>query len=682
MTNPLRDQSLLPAFSQIRPEHVVPALEEILAENTAQIQSLLDNQTEYSWENLMVPWEQIKDRLNHLWSPVSHLNSVMSQDSLRAAYKDCLPKLSTYHTQQGQNTELYQAVLSLTQRADYAHLSAEQKKVIEHTLRDFELSGVALNNEQKHRYQMMTQQLSELCNRFSDNVLDATQAWFFHTEAADTLSGLPSHALTMAAEAAKQRHLPGWVLTLDHPCYVAVMSYADNRTLRQNVYKAYITRASDQSDDVYQWDNSRIMEDILRLRHDLAQLLGFEHYAAYSLATKMAQSSEQVVNFLKQLADAALPFAQQEMQTLIEFAQKTDGLSTLAPWDIAYYSEKLRQQCYDLSQEDLRPYFPIDRVLSGMFTVIEKLYGMHVTEISGVDTWHEHVRFFGIVDSQGHLRGQFYLDLYARNGKRGGAWMDECQVRRRLPNGKIQTPVAYLVCNFSPPAGDKQALLTHDEVITLFHEFGHGLHHMLTKVEYADISGINGVPWDAVELPSQFMENWCWEKPALDLIASHHETGASLPADLLKKMLAAKNFQAGMQILRQIEFSLFDWRLHTEYKTETGIDIQAILDDVRAHYSLLPAVPYNRFQHSFSHIFAGGYAAGYYSYKWAEVLASDAFSRFEQEGIFNQEAGKAFLEHILERGGSEDAMTLFKAFRGHEPQVEPLLRHNGLLAVA
>ncbi len=679
MDNPLLATDQLPAFSQIRPEHIEPAIDQLLAENRQLLAELLQRNDRFTWDNLVEPMEDASDRLGKAWSPVSHMNAVVNSDALRAAYNACLPKLSAFATEVGQNQELYEAYRQIREGEEYARLSPAQRKVIDNALRDFRLSGVALPEKSKARYKEIAQRLSELSSKFQENLLDATDGWTKHITDVNELAGLPESALEAAREAAKQKGLDGYLLTLEFPSYFPVMTYCSNRDLRREVYEAYSTRASDTGPNAGKWDNRAIMEEILALRHEKAQLLGFNNYAELSLEPKMARSTQEVMDFLNDLAARALPRARQELAELTEFARQ-DGLAELEAWDIGYYSEKLRQQRYRISQEDLRPYFPAPRVIHGLFDVVQRLYGLTIEEVSGVDVWHPDVRFYQIRDRSGELRGQFYLDLYARAKKRGGAWMDDCRVRRRRPDGELQIPVAYLTCNFTSPVGDKPALLTHDEVQTLFHEFGHGLHHMLTRVEHAAVSGINGVPWDAVELPSQFMENWCWEREALDLFAAHYETGAKLPDELYQRMRAAKNFQSAMQMVRQLEFSLFDFRLHLEYDPSKGSRIYEILDEVREQVAVVKPPAFNRFPNSFGHIFAGGYAAGYYSYKWAEVLSADAFSRFEEEGIFNRETGQSFLTNILEQGGSRDAMELFVAFRGRQPKIDALLRHNGLAA--
>jgi oligopeptidase A len=675
MSNPLLQQPELPTFGAIKPADVEPAIDELLRRNRAAIGALCSDSDNPDWGSLVAPLEQLNDELASAWSPVSHMNSVVNNDELRQAYNACLPKLSQYWTELGQNQQLFRAFSQLSDKAQT--LDGPQRKVIENTLRDFRLSGIALPPEQQQRYAELQQQLSLLTTRFSENVLDATNAWSLLITDEARLAGLPAMALAGARQAAEARQQQGWLFTLDFPSYFAVVTHADDRELRHELYRAYMTRASDLGADA-KCDNSQLINDILALRHELAQLLGFANYAEYSLATKMAESPEQVVGFLEDLAGRTRAVAQQEYQALCDYAREQHGLDKLQAWDVPYYSEKLKQARYEVSQETLRPYFPMPRVLDGLFRVAGKLFDIEIEEVTEFDRWHADARLFN-VNRNGELLARFYLDLYARDNKRGGAWMDTCRIRRRLPTGELQLPVAYLVCNFTPAVGKDPALLTHNEVTTLFHEFGHGLHHMLTQIECADVSGINGVAWDAVELPSQFMENWCWEPEALALISGHYQTGDVLPDALLDKMLAAKNFQSALFMVRQLEFSLFDFCLHRDF--EPGVtNVQQVLDAVRARVSVVPLPDFNRFQHSFSHIFAGGYAAGYYSYKWAEVLSADAFSRFEEEGIFSPRAGADFRHHILEMGGSREPMELFVAFRGREPSVDALLRHAGIAA--
>ena len=680
MSNPLLEMTGLPPFDQIKPEHVEPAIDTLLAEARELVQDVLHKHDHYTWDNLIVPLEEMDDRIGRAWSPVSHMNSVVNSDALRDAYNACLPKLSEYSTEMGQNAELYAGYKAIADSEEFNQLDVAQKKIIENALRDFHLSGVDLPTEKKTRFKEIRQRLSQLTTKYEENILDATHAWDKPISDETRLAGLPESARAMAKQAAEAKEHTGWLFTLDFPSYYAVMSYADDRDLRSEMHQAYVTRASDQGPNAGKWDNSELMEEILVLRHELAQLLGFNNFAERSLQTKMADTPDHVIHFLRDLAARSKTMAEKELHELETFARQQHGLDKLEPWDIAYYSEKLRQHLYAISQEELKPYFPETRVLSGMFDVVKRLYGIAIKEVDGVETWHQDVRFYEIRDENGVLRGQFYLDLYARAKKRGGAWMDDCIGRMRHSSGELQNPVAYLTCNLTPPIGDEPAQFTHDEVITLFHEFGHGLHHMLTQVEHVGVAGINGVAWDAVELPSQFMENWCWEKEALNVIAGHFKTGEPLPDTLFEKMYAAKNFQAGMQMVRQIEFALFDMRIHMEFDPAQGARIQQILDEVRDEVAVIKPADYNRFQHSFSHVFAGGYAAGYYSYKWAEVLSADAFSKFEENGIFDTKTGRHFLHTVLEQGGTREPMVLFVEFRGREPEIDALLRHSGIAA--
>ena len=680
MNNPLlSNNTILPLFSKIKPEHIEPAITQLLEEARTVVKTHLQATTEYTWENLIEPLENAEDKLNKAWSPVSHMNAVVNTDELRLAYNACLPKLSDYSTEMGQNEQLFNAYKVIADSNEFATLDSAQKKIIQNALRDFRLSGVDLDNEKKQRYKEISQELSRLASNYEENLMDATNAWSKFIRNEQDLAGLPPSALAQAKQTAESQDQDGWMITLQFPSYQAIMTYADDRELRREHYEAYATRASDQASDNEQWDNSLLMEQILALRHEKAQLLGFNNYAELSLATKMAKKPEEVMNFLEDLADKSWRQARKDFADLQSFAKQYHGINNLQSWDLTYYSEKMRQHFYQLSQEEVKAYFPITRVLPGLFAVVEKLYGLQISEISDFDSWHPDVRFFQIHDEFGVLRGKFYFDLYARTKKRGGAWMDDCVGRKKI-NDQIQTPIAYLTCNFTPPTSTEPSLLSHDDVTTLFHEFGHGLQHMLTKIDYLGVSGINGVEWDAVELPSQFMENWCWEQEALALISGHYQTGEPLPDTLFNKMLAAKNFQAGMMTVRQLEFSLFDFRIHKDYDPEKGARIYPILEQVRAQVAVINPPKFNRFAHSFSHIFAGGYAAGYYSYKWAEVLSSDAFSLFEEKGIFNPETGKLFLTTILETGGSEDAMALFIKFRGRKPTIDALLKHNGIAA--
>lgn len=678
--NPLLSDYHLPPFSAIQPEHIVEAITQRIADCKQTIEQVVAV-GDFSWEGLVEPLEQVDDLLERSWSPVSHLNAVMSSAELREAHDQCLPLLSEYGTFVGQHEGLYQGFKALHASDSFASLTEAQRKVVTDTLRDFELSGIALPAEQKQRYAEIQTKLSELSSQFSNHLLDATDSWHYLVTDESELAGLPESALAAAKAAAEEHEQTGWRFGLDFPSYLPVMTYADNQELRRVMYEAFCTRASDQGPQAGQFDNSAIMAETLALRHELAQLLGFANYAELSLATKMAESPAQVEQFLMDLAQHSLPQARQDYQELLDFAQQNFAVTHLEAWDVAYYSEKLKQQRYAISDEQLRPYFPEQQVVSGLFNVVQTLFGLRIEEQENAETWHPQVRYFVITDNNGDVRGSFFLDLYARTGKRGGAWMAECAVRRITAQHQLQLPVAYLTCNFNKPVGGKPALFTHDEVLTLFHEFGHGLHHMLTKVDVAGVSGINGVAWDAVELPSQFLENWCWEPEALAMISGHYETGEPLPQDMLDNMLAARNFQSAMQMVRQLEFSLFDLRIHRDYNPADGDTIQQTLDAVREQVAVRKPPAYNRFQHGFGHIFAGGYAAGYYSYKWAEVLSADAYSRFEEEGIFNRETGQDFLRAILERGGSRDAMELFKEFRGREPSVDALLRHSGIVSL-
>ncbi len=677
MSNPLLENCTLPPFSQIQARHVEPAIAELIARNQRTIDALLAANTHYSWDNLLAGIEELEDELAKAWSPVGHLNGVMNSDELRDAYNACLPLLSAHSTWMGQHQALCAATQQIADDGSFTDLELAKQAAITQALRDFRLAGVALSAQDKQRYGEIKNRLSKLSSQFSDNVLDATNAWSkVLTE--EQLAGLPETALASARQRAQQAGEEGYLINLEFPSYQPVLTYADDPALREEVYQAFTTRASQEGPNAGQWDNTAIIEEILTLRQELAALLGFETYAELSLATKMADKPEQVIDFLEELATRSTDQAQREWRDLCRYASENFANGELNAWDVGYYSEKMRQSLFDISQEDIRPYLPANLALQGLFQVVQRLYGVEVKELPGFDSYHPDLQFFEL-SVQGKTIAQFYLDLYARPHKRGGAWMDDCRARR-YSRGKLQIPVAYLVCNFSPPVGDKPALLTDQELLTLFHEFGHGLHHMLTTQSVAAVSGINGVAWDAVELPSQFMENWCWEREALAFISGHFETGDPLPEALLGKMLAAKNFQSAMAMVRQIELSLFDFQLHMLWGRPDAPSVQALADQIRAQVAVVGTPSWNRFQNSFAHIFGGGYAAGYYSYKWAEVLSADAFSKFEEEGIFNRETGTAFRENVLEIGGARDAMDSFTAFRGREPSIEPLLRHSGISA--
>ena len=675
LSNPLLQDFDLPPYSSIRPEHVEPAISQILVENRQAISQLLQSQgTAPSWQGLILALDELNARLGRAWGPVSHLNAVCNSSDMRSAYEACLPKLSEYWTEMGQNRPLFEAYAALAKSPAAADFDVAQKTTLEHALRDFRLSGIDLPEAEQQRYGSIQMKLSELSSSFSNQLLDATQAWTRHVTDESVLAGLPDSAKAQMAQAAAAKQLGGWLITLEFPSYYAVMTYADDRALREELYAAYCTRASDQGPNAGQFDNGPLMEQILDLRQELAHLLGFAHYGELSLEGKMAESTGQVLHFLRDLAVRSKAFAGRDLQELQAFAAE-QGCAGLQSWDVGYYSEKLRQQRYSISQEQVRAWFPIDKVLSGLFAIVQRLYGIEIRELSDFDTWHADVRLFEIAE-HGQPVGRFFFDLYARANKRGGAWMDGARDKRRNAQGELISPVANLVCNFTPAVNGQPALLTHDEVTTLFHEFGHGLHHLLTRVEHVGVSGINGVAWDAVELPSQFMENWCWEPEGLALISAHFETGEPLPAAMLEKMLAAKNFQSGLMMMRQLEFSLFDFELHATHGD--GRSVLQVVEAIRNEVAVLRPPAYNRFANGFAHIFAGGYAAGYYSYKWAEVLSADAFSRFEEEGVLNAETGRAFREAILARGGSQEPMLLFVDFRGREPSIDALLRHSGL----
>ncbi|WP_462328714.1 M3 family metallopeptidase [Thiohalocapsa halophila] len=674
MTNPLLEDRILPDFQRIQPEHIEPAIDRLLADGRALVAELGAAADTATWESFVERIELEDDRLSRAWSPVSHLSSVMSSDELRAAYNACLPKLSDYASEVGQNTDLYRGYQRV---AEQPGLSDAQRKMLADILRDLHLAGVDLPEDKKVRFREISQRLSQLTNQFAENVLDATNGWHKQITDEAALAGVPAAGKALARHEAESRGLDGWVLTLDFPSFEPVMKHAQDRGLRREVYEAFSTRASDQGPQAGQWDNTSVMGEILALRHEQAQLLGFESYAELSLAPKMARDTDEVMGFLNDLAAHAVPQARTELQELRDFARDTDDLEDLAPWDLMYYGEKLRVARFDISDEALKPYFPLEGVISGMFRVAEKLFDVRIEQAEADATWHPDVRRYVIQDTDGSPRAECYLDPFARQKKQGGAWMNGA-VSRMIMGGRTQLPVAYLVCNFTPPVAGHPTLLSHREVETLFHEFGHGLHHMLTRVDYPPVAGIHGVPWDAVELPSQFLENWCWERESLDLFARHHETGEPIPDDLFQRMLDAKHFQSAMQMVRQLELSLFDFRLHLEYDPSRGARIYEVLDEVRDQVAVLKPPAWNRFAHGFSHIFAGGYAAGYFSYKWAEVLSADAFSLFEERGVFDPDTGRAFRELILERGGSADAMDLFTAFRGREPKVDALLRHSGI----
>ena len=672
----------MPAFERIRPEHAEPAVDAVLAQNRAQLRSLLSAVTNSplppTWEEFVEPLADMNERVARAWGPVVHLFAVTSTAAWRAAHNACLPKVTQYQVELSQNEDLFRGYQRLASGPTFANLSQARQKTIRDALRDFKLSGVGLPDDARTRFREIVLRLSELSSKFQENVIDSAQAWSKHVTDEALLAGMTAQGKASARAKAQAKDLDGYRLTLDFPSYDAVMSYADNRQLRQELYDAYATRASDQGPLAGRFDNSGLMDEMLRLRHEQAGILGLYNYVEVSLATKMAKSSDEVERFLLDLTARARRGAQTELDELKAFAKERGGPSDLQVWDFLYYGEMLKQQKLGFSEDELRPYFQAPQVIRGMFALVERLYGIQIEETRELATWHSDVTTYRLREADGTPIGLFYLDPYAREDKRSGAWMDECVGRRRTRES-LQQPVAYLTCNFAPPLAGQPALLSHDEVLTLFHEFGHGLHHMLTRVDEAAVSGIRGVEWDAVELPSQFMENWCYESNTLRGLARHWQTGAPLPDALLDKLIASRTFHAALATLRQIEFALFDLRLHRDYDPARGARILETLAEVRREVSVLPPPSYNRMPNSFSHIFGGGYAAGYYSYKWAEVLSADAFAAFE-ESAFAVETGRRFRDTILAQGGSQEALDLFVRFRGREPSLEALLRQTGLTA--
>jgi len=673
MMNPVLYRESLPLFDRIEPDHVSPAIESVLNEANTLIHSLKEMNAPTSWNNFVEPIEIISEKISRAWGQIEHLNAVINSDSLRKAYNDNLIKLTEFYTNLSQDESLYKKYQSLKDSEVFKSLTPSQKRIIDNVLREFKLGGAELNETDKKRFKVIQEKLAKLSTQFEENILDATNEFSIFVDHLDELIGIPEENIKKAHAEAKEDKKEGYKFTLHFPSYLPVMQYADNRTLREKLYHAYATRASELASPKF--DNTNLIEEILSLRYESSKLLGFKHFTEMSLVTKMAKSSEEVITFLMDLANKAKPFALKDMDELKSFA-KTLKIEKLEAWDIAYVSEKLRQAKYSFSENEVKQYFPEHRVLKGLFKVVETIFKLKIIK-SDAPTWHKDVSFYSIKNENDELIGQFYFDLYARNHKRGGAWMDEAISRYKNSLGSSH-PVAFLTCNFSSPSDNKPALFSHDDVITLFHEFGHGLHHMLTKVDDYSISGIKGVEWDAVELPSQFMENFCWEWDVVKHMTEHVDNKNTLPKNLFDKMIEAKNFQSGMQTLRQIEFSLFDIRLHTEYSDQNKINPLKLLETIRDEIAVVRPPSWNRFPNSFSHIFAGGYAAGYYSYKWAEVLASDAFSLFEEEGILSSHAGQKFQNEILSQGGSRPAMESFIAFRGREPTVDALLRHSGM----
>ena len=675
--NPLLETAGLPRFSAITPEHVAPAIDALLADYRARIDALLASNDPRDFTTVVLLGEALEDRLNRAWAPVSHLHGVKDSEALRDAYAAAQEKIVEHASALGQNRELYAAFRAVADAGEFPALPRAARTLVEHELRDFRLSGVALEEPARSRFREIANELARLSTDFENAVLDATDAWSETITDESALAGVPESGRAVLRAYADEKGIDGWLVTLKQPSVQAVLTYADDRALRERVYRAYQTRASDQGPDAGRFDNSARIEKIVALRHEAAQLLGFHDSAEESLATKMAPSPDAVFAFLRDLAARAKPVAERELEELREFAARELGLPALEAWDIGYASEKLRERKYALSEEELKPYFALDAVIDGLFAITRRVFGVALQRRDGVDVWHPDVRYYDLVDADGRVFAGAYVDLYARAGKRGGAWMDVCLSRFRQ-DGHTQLPVAFLTCNFAPPTATTPSLLTHDDVLTLFHEFGHGLHHLLTEVDYPGVGGISGVEWDAVELPSQFMENFGWQREALDLFAHHHETGERLPDALFARMQAARHFHAGLFLVRQLEFALFDFRVHREFDPARGARILEILAEVRREVAVILPPPWQRFPHAFTHVFAGGYAAGYYSYLWAEVLSADAFNRFEKEGIFNREVGAAYRKAILAVGGSRPALESFIEFRGREPTPDALLRSYGL----
>ena len=677
--NALLLESPFPDFDSISAEHVVPAIEAILNANRSELASIKDGVEGADLVQVFHALERLSARLNEAWAPIEHLNAVMSHDALRTAYNTCLPLLSAYETELGQDRDLLAIYEAIAAQQTALQLTPPECKAVANGLRDFRLSGVALSDDKRKRYGELKQRLSEQTSLFSEHILDATDAWEKVIKDEAGLDGLPETAIALARQAAQAKGYDGYLLDLSSPSYSSVMTHATDRGLRQAVYEAYTTRASELGPQAGQFDNTALIQKILEDRLELANLLGFEQFSELSLATKMAENPAAVMSFLLDLSKHSKVVAEQDFDDIVCFGSESLGLSSIYPWDVAFCADRLKRHRFDLSDEDLRPYFPAQKVIDGLFEIVQRIFGVEVTLVTDMSVWHPDVTTY-LIHRQGVPLARFYFDLYARSKKRGGAWMADCRCRRQDPANGLTLPVAFLTCNFPPPVNDQPALLRHDDVVTLFHEFGHGLHHMLTQVDCASVSGINGVAWDAVELPSQFLENWCWDPDALNLISSHVDTGEPLPLVLLDKMQQARNYQSGMQMVRQLEFALFDFRLHNEFDGEPGT-LQAILDDVRAAVSVIPISETNRFQNGFSHIFGDvmGYAAGYYSYKWAEVLSADAFSKFKEDGIFNRQTGERFLTTVLEQGGARDALDLFIEFRGRAPTVSALLQQEGIV---
>jgi oligopeptidase A len=678
-TNPLLRADEFVAYAEIRPEHVLPAVQARIADYRARIEALVADPAQHRFDALMLAWEDCEDALNRCFAPVGHLHNVCDTPELRAVYGEAIELLTDFGTEIGQHAGLCAAVRAIRARPDSDALPVAARKLVDDALLDFRLAGVDLPAEKQQRFRVIATELSRLSTEFEQAVLDATEAWTLDVPEGDPrLAGLPESALALLRQAAQEAKVGGCRITLQPPVYQALMMHADHRALREQVYTAYQTRASDQGPNAGRFDNGPRIDQIMALRHEAAQLLGFANAAEESLATKMAETPERVLHFLHDLAARAKPVAEREIAELAEFARARFGIETLQPWDVNYASEKLRIERYALSEEELKPYFPLERAMAGLHALTERLFGVKLVERSGVDLWHKDARCFDLVDARGEVFAVVYFDLFARSGKRGGAWMDVAQSRKRI--SALQRPHAFLTCNFAPPTPELPSLLTHDDLLTLLHEFGHGLHHLLTEIDYPSLSGIEGVEWDAVELPSQFMENFGWHRETLDLLAAHWQRGEALPERLFQRMLAARHYHAGLFLVRQLEFALFDFRLHLEFDPARGARVQDLLSEVRREVAVIHPPAWQRFANGFTHIFSGGYAAGYYSYLWAEVLSADAFSRFEAEGITNAGTGRAFRNDVLAVGGSRPALESFVAFRGREPDPAALLHSYGLAA--
>ena len=676
--NPLLKSSGLPLFSEVKPEHLLPAVKASIERCRSVIERVCkDHKDDATWDNAIAPIEEADDAFSKVWGVASHLNGVQNTPEYRKAYDECLPEVSEYSSWAGQYKPLYDLMKSIQKSDAFSLLTRAQQRSIKNTIRDFVLSGVDLPADRQQRYAEICTELSQLETAYANNVLDATHNYVLHITDEDDLKGLPAGVRSLARSEAKRRELEGWAFTLDFPSYRPFITYSEKRELREKIYKAYQTRASEYGENPDKWDNAPLMEKILKLRHELALLLGYRSYADYSLVTKMAQSPEQVLDFLYDLADKSLSQGRKEMESLREFA-KAQGQNSLEPWDVSFYSEKLRQARYAYDTEATRRYFPVSKVIAGLFECTTRLYKVTFRPHLGVDVWNDEVRFYDVYDEFGSCIGSFFMDLYARQGKRGGAWMDECLTRRYRADGLLQLPVAYVECNFTPPVNGRESQLTHDEVVTVFHEFGHALNQLLTRIDVPDVSGINGVPWDAVELPSQFNENFAWQEEVLNFLSSDVTSGEPMPKNMLDALINARNFESAMAMLRQLEFAIFDMRIHLEYDEAKGGRILEILHEVKERVAVVPQYDHERFANGFTHIFAGGYAAGYYSYKWAEVLAADAFKRFEDEGLFTSTAGRDFKNCVLAIGGSEDAMESYIAFRGRKPSVDALLELSGI----